>query len=103
MNEQTENAGSSPVERRVRPPVRALRLTLEVGADTRHDMAWALRNLANRIEREELAGSGVWGGPTDGACWELLTDPTMTHERFFAELNAYLDSRKRPNAKLTGP
>lgn len=80
--------------RHAEPPVRALRLTLELDADTRRDMAWALRNLAHRIECDELAGGGVWGGPTDGGIWELLTDPSMTHERFFAELNAYLDTKK---------
>lgn len=91
---ESQPAVGAPVEQPVRPPVRALRLTLELGADTRQDMVWALRNLAARVERDELAGNGVWGGATDGGIWELLTDPSMTHERFFAELNAYLDAKK---------
>lgn len=71
-------------------PKRALRLTLEIGADTREDMASALRHMAHRIEREQLGGHGTWGGYSDGGNWELLTDPTMTHERFFEELTEYL-------------
>jgi hypothetical protein len=80
-------------------PVRAFRLVLEVGADTRSDMASALRHMASRIEREQIAGNGTWGGYSDGGNWELLTDPTMTHERFFAELTEYL---RRSNAAIRG-
>ena len=83
-------ADAQPVAPPVKPPVRALRLVLEVGADSRRDMASALIHMAHRIEREELAGNGTWGGYSDGGNWELLTDPTMTHERFFAELTEYL-------------
>jgi hypothetical protein len=91
---KTSPAVLGPVEPSVRPqaPKRAYRLTLELGADTAQDMAWALRNLAHRIECEKIAGAGTWGGPTDGANYELLTDPTMTHQRFFADLHAYLDA-----------
>jgi len=77
-------------------PKRAYRLTLELGADTARDMAWALRNLGHRIEREQVGGAGTWGSPTDGANYELLTDQAMTHERFFEDLNAYLAALEKP-------
>ena len=95
-------AVGSPVERGVRPPVRMLRLTLQIGADSRRDMVGALMNLARRIDREELSGSGTWGGYSDGGNWELLTDPNQTHEKFFEELMAYLDAVERPNDLLSG-
>ena len=73
-------------------PVRAFRLTLALGADTRVDMAWALRNLADRVEREQVT-VGVWGSPSDGAIYELLADPTVTHDSYHAALREYLDGR----------
>jgi len=75
-------------------PHRAFRLTLALEADTDTDMAWALRNLADRIERGEVT-RGVWGSPSDGAIYELLTDPSMTHDIYHAELRRYLDSGAR--------
>lgn len=88
------------VERPVKPPVRAYRLTIALEADTRTDMAWALRNLAHRIEAEEVT-VGVWGSPSDGAIYELLADPSVTHDSYHAALRAHLDS-KRFNAEVRG-
>ena len=85
-------AGASPVDCRVRPPVRAYRLTMALEADTRIDMAWALRNLADRVEREQVTVGG-WGSPSDGAIYELLADPNMTHDAYHTALRAYLDAR----------
>lgn len=76
----------------IKPPVRAFRLTLLLDADTRADMATALRNLADRVDRDQVT-VGVWGGPSDGAIYELLADPAMTHEAYHAALRAYLDQR----------
>ena len=85
------------VERPVKPPVRACRLTMALEADTRTDMARALRNLARRIEAEEVT-VGVWGSPSDGAIYELLTDPSVTHDSYHAALRTYLDDKRCPNA-----
>lgn len=74
-------------------PVRAYRLTMALEADTRMDMAWALRNLAHRIEAEQVT-VGCWGSPTDGAIYELLSDPAMTHDIYHAALRAYLDTKR---------
>jgi hypothetical protein len=63
-------------------------------ADTRLDMALALRNLADRVEREQVT-VGVWGGPSDGAIYELLVDPKMTHDAYHTALRAYLDVRSK--------
>lgn len=75
-----------------KPPARALRLTIAIEADTSADMALALRNLACRVERDQVT-TGMWGSPSDGAIYELLTDPTMTHDAYHAALRQYLDSR----------
>lgn len=75
-----------------KPPVRAFRLSLALEADTRNDLAWALRNLADRIDRDQVT-NGVWGAPSDGAIYELLIDPAMSHDLYHAALRAYLDAR----------
>lgn len=97
------NQTGQPRTERPPRPLRAYRLTLELGADTAQDMASALRNMAHRIEREDLGGCGTWGSPTDGANYELLTDPSMTHERYFADLHAYLDALDKPVIEAPPP
>ena len=90
---ETTTAASRPFDCPVKPPVRAYRLTMALEADTRTDMAWALRNLAHRIEAEEVT-VGVWGGPSDGAIYELLADPSVTHDSYHAALRTYLDDKR---------
>lgn len=71
------------------PPMRAFRLTLKLEADDRREMVCALRAMADQVEREELT-VGVSGSPHSGAIYELLTDPTQTHERYFQQVQEYL-------------
>lgn len=84
---------AGPVDQPVRSPMRALRLTLKLEADNRPELAWALRNMADQIEREELT-VGVSGGPYSGAIYELLHDPAQTHEQYFRDVQAYLADKK---------
>lgn len=79
-------------------PKRAYRMTLALEADTRTDMAWALRNLADRVEREQVT-TGVWGSPSDGAIYELLADPAQTHDTYHAELRRYLAGPESAGSK----
>lgn len=92
---QAVPAVGAQVERSVRPPapMRAVRLTLKLEADDRRELACALRNMADQVEREQLT-VGVSGGPHSGAIYELLTDPTQTHERYFREVQEYLRAGK---------
>jgi len=70
-------------------PVRAFRFTLRLDADSRDDLTQALENIATRIALDELT-TGVSGGYGSGYSYELLNDPSQTHERYFADLNAWL-------------
>lgn len=70
-------------------PVRAFRLTLRLEADTREDLANALVQMANQIDRDQLS-VGVSGGPSSGAIYELLHNPNQTHENYFREVSQYL-------------
>lgn len=83
---------ANPIDRHVIPPARALRLTLELDADTTKDVANALRRLAGEIDRGSVTG-GAWGSPTDGARYDLLViDPYMTHNLYHQRVREYLDS-----------
>lgn len=97
-------AGGTPVDRPVvtPAPVRAVRLTLKLDADDLHELACALYAIAHHAERGELT-TGCSGGPSSGYIYELLQDPTITHDSYHAALRAYLEDLKRPNVELSGP
>ena len=78
-------------------PKRAFRLTLRLEADDRAELADALRSFADQVDREEVT-TGVSGGPSSGSIYELLHDPAMTHERYFADLNEYLSGKMAGDA-----
>ena len=97
-------AGDGPaLQRGVRPPapMRAVRLTLKVDADDMRELSYALRTIADHAERGELT-IGVSGGPCSGYIYELLQDPTMTHDAYHAELRAYLDALRQPPPVVCG-
>lgn len=74
-------------------PNRAYTLTLKVGADTRHDLALILEHLAIEVSADRLT-EGVSGGYSTGFTYKLEVDESMTHDRYFEELNRYLDAQK---------
>jgi hypothetical protein len=81
--------------------MRAVRLTLKLDADDMRELSYALRTIADHAERGELT-IGVSGGPCSGYIYELLQDPTMTHDAYHAELRAYLDALKQPPPVVCG-
>jgi hypothetical protein len=76
-------------------PARAVRLTLKLDADDIGELSSALHNIADSAERGELT-TGVSGGPSSGYIYELLQDPTITHDSYHAALREYLDAFKQP-------
>ena len=74
-------------------PTRALRLTLRLDADNIEELAWSMRHLADQADRGEIT-TGVSGGSTSGWTYELLRDEAQTHEKYFADLRAYLVAKK---------
>jgi hypothetical protein len=81
-------------------PQRAYVFGCKLGADTREGLVAELRHFASEIERGEVT-AGAFGGPSAGATYAFCHDPTMTHERYFAELDEWLDRHK--NATPTSP
>ena len=81
-------------------PVRAVRLTLMLEADSLRECCAALEQIAWAAERGELT-TGSSGGYGSGYTYELLQNPEQTHERYFAELRRHL-AEKTPNGEVRG-
>lgn len=71
-------------------PRRAHVLQLEIGANTTEDMIGALRCFITSLERGELSGSGVSGGPSFGWSYDLSIDESWTNDRYFAAIDDWL-------------
>ena len=82
-------------------PSRAFRMTLVIDADSRDELAWALRRLSDAVDRDEIS-TGVSGGPDSGWIYELLHDPSMTHEVYFEAVRTYLAAKARPEETREG-
>lgn len=58
-------------------------VTIVIGADTEEDLAEALMQVT-----EETSSEGVMGGPRFGYYMTSTVDESVTHESYFAALNA---------------
>lgn len=72
------------------PPRRAVEVVLQIGADSWEHVSRALLHYAMRITAEGRLSEGCSGGPDWGDTRSVREDPSMTHERYFAELSAHL-------------
>jgi len=76
------------------PPRRQYQLILKMQADTRHDLVCALMSFAAMVDRQEIT-VGSSGGVNSGYLYDLLVDPTQTHESYFQQLSEYLEKQHR--------
>ena len=72
---------------------RAFVLLLKLDNDTREGLAADLMHFAHRIQTDEIS-KGVSGGYSNGAIYQLCVKE-ITHDEYFIELNAYLETIKR--------
>lgn len=75
-------------------PERRWTVTLNVGADEWDDAAHELMRLAEHVREHGPGCSQVSGSPSVGSSVDIVSRPDMTHERYFAELDAYLDEER---------
>lgn len=73
--------------------LRAHSIVLIAGADTKRDLARELRHMADLIEREQLT-VGCSGGPSAGTTYSYRVSPEQTHDRYFEQVNAWLDAER---------
>lgn len=76
-------------------PRRAVVLTAEIQADTRHDLASALFNLASQIEAGEVCGpTVVSGGFSSCYILHLSEGDEPTHDQFVEQLRTFLHNEQ---------
>jgi hypothetical protein len=77
----------------IKPPHRAVRLVLDLEADTREDLLSALRQIGIEIAMGQLT-KGVSGGYSSGYSYEYTESASPTHDQYFEALNLYLKQNK---------
>lgn len=79
------------------PPRRAFRLTLDIEADSREELAAAVRSKALEIDMDQLT-RGVYGGYSSGGTYALDVDESITHDSWADALELYLAELDELNA-----
>lgn len=84
------------VYRVARPPrpKRRFVVRIEVGGDTWEDTQRLVAEVLEHVHDHGQHCSLVHGGPRAGAFVEIKEAPEMTHERYHAELEAYLEAQR---------
>jgi hypothetical protein len=73
------------------PPKRAFDLVIHCGANTWEDLVHELDRVAKHVIEHGPECNAVSGSPSAGSSVDILLDPMMTKERYFQELDAYLE------------
>jgi len=79
-------------------PHRAYELDIHIGGDTWKDVMHDLRHLSQHIEDHGEKCQSVMGGPSCGHAVTSIVRPEMTHEKYIADLDAYLQAKEPPHA-----
>ena len=74
-------------------PQRCYTLDISIGADDWQGVVDDLRHLTSHIEDCGPKCSSVMGGSSSGYTVTVTHRPDMTHDKYFEELNKYLDAR----------
>lgn len=73
-----------------KPPRRAAEIDVRVGANNWDDAVRELKWTVEHVEDHGPSCQSVSGGPSGNHIVTVYQDPTMTHERYFEELDKYL-------------
>lgn len=86
-------------------PRRAFDVTIRVGADTWEAAQWALGRLIRHVIDHGPECNMVSGGYSTGSTVDIVVnhDPTMTHDRYFEELQPHLDALKAQESAARRP
>ncbi len=79
-------------------PKRKYELSLTISGDLWTDVVQQLRMLLPHIEDHGEQCDSVSGGYSGGHTVQLTVNPEQTHDKFAAELDAYLEARKGAEA-----
>lgn len=85
-------------------PKRAVEVTLRIGADDWASVRDDLDHLLYRLVAEGELRSSIKGGDSSGYILDVELHPEMTHDRYHAELDAYLaDEKERAHLSEQAP
>lgn len=76
-------------------PHRAWEIEIKAGADTVEDLYYIVKNYMDELMIHKQPITSTSGGPSNNAIVTARIDETMTHERYFDQLHAYLDDVER--------
>jgi hypothetical protein len=76
------------------PPRRRYTVIIRVSGDTPEDVGRELDELARHIPDHLPQCNSVGGGCSSGHIVEVIEDPTMTREKYFTALEAFLGARE---------
>lgn len=80
-----------------RAPMRAFEITIKAGADTWEGLLDDLRDLTLRhLPEHGTTCTSVSGGYSGNHTVDIRVDEAMTHDRYHAELDAYLAAERAP-------
>jgi hypothetical protein len=79
-------------------PRRRVLLTLKLGADNREEMIHALEQIALEMRRGYLMGEAAGGGYSSGYWLKVTEDETVTHDTYFAAINAMIEAEQADRA-----
>lgn len=88
-------------ERPMKAPKRCYEITITVGGDTWDDAIHEVLRLAYHAKDRGPECRCFCGGGHVGGSVEVRHDPNMTHERYIAELEEYLEMLRAYEAPLT--
>ncbi len=74
-------------------PQRRYVLTMTVEGDTLSDVLMSLRTVGSEVTKGRI--DMMVGGPDSGVYYRLREDPTMSHERYLEELQAWVDNQRK--------
>lgn len=77
-------------------PQRAHTLIVSIGADTALDLAWELRQMADKIQRGDMT-VGTIGGPSVGSMYSYRVLPEQTHNVYVQQVDEWL--RRKASSK----
>lgn len=81
---------AAPAPSRDPPPRSRIEFRLSIGAESRKDLTWRLRELADEIDSEQLGPSSLWGGAGSHGDCTFSEDATIFVPEYRAAVDAWL-------------
>jgi hypothetical protein len=80
----------------VKPPRRRVVFIAKIEADDWNRLSDELAHMSREVDRGQLRSTSISGGYSCGHIVVASEDGSMDHDRWFKELNAYLETQRTP-------